>query len=67
MSRELHHFLLLTVTEQAEAIKRMAASGWSEYTIAAASRLSVEQVRRVLAERAEVVVADSAATVGSRP
>jgi hypothetical protein len=48
--REIAHFLLLTQDEQASAILCLAAQGWSEYGIAAATRLSVEQVRRVLAE-----------------
>ena len=47
--RELLHFLLLDPAQQAEAIRRMAAQGWSDHGIAAATRLSVEQVRRVLA------------------
>lgn len=47
--RELAHFLLLTQAEQAAAIRRMASTGWTEHGIAAATRLSVEQVRRVLA------------------
>ena len=59
MSRELYHFLLLTVSEQAEAIKRMASQGWSEYGLAQATRLSVEQIRRILSERAEVIVGES--------
>ena len=46
--RELMHFLLLTPTEQAAAIRRLAAQGWTELGIAAATRLSVEMVRRVL-------------------
>jgi hypothetical protein len=46
----LHHFLLLDREQQAQAIRRMANTGWSESSIAAASRLSVEQVRRILAE-----------------
>lgn len=48
--RELIHFLLLDRDQQAQAIRRMAALGWSEYGIASATRLSVEQVRRVIAE-----------------
>jgi hypothetical protein len=47
--RELVHFMLLAPTEQSGAIRRMAALGWSDYGIAAATRLSVEQVRRILA------------------
>jgi hypothetical protein len=47
--RELVHFLLLTQDGQAAAIRELAAQGWSEFSIAAATRLSVEQIRRVLA------------------
>ncbi|HEX4050500.1 MAG TPA: hypothetical protein VHY19_06460 [Steroidobacteraceae bacterium] len=47
---ELHHFLLLDAEQQAHAIRRMAAQGWSDYGIAAATRLSVEQIRQILAE-----------------
>ena len=46
--RELVHFLLLTPTEQATAICRLASQGWSEYGLAQACRLSVEMVRRIL-------------------
>ncbi|TLZ37706.1 MAG: hypothetical protein E6K23_17385 [Gammaproteobacteria bacterium] len=53
MRRELHHFQLLDREQQAQAIRRLAASGMSENTIAAATRLSVEQIRRILAERRE--------------
>jgi DNA invertase Pin-like site-specific DNA recombinase len=48
--RELHHFLLLDRQQQAQALRRMVASGMSERTVAAASGLSVEQVRRVIAD-----------------
>jgi len=51
--RELMHFLLLTPEERAAAIRRLAAQGWSELSIAAATRLSVEMIRRVLATEAE--------------
>ncbi|MGH3631103.1 MAG: hypothetical protein ACRDRL_27125 [Sciscionella sp.] len=46
----LHHFLLLDQEQQAQAIKRMAATGWSDNGIATATGLSVEQIRRILAE-----------------
>jgi hypothetical protein len=39
--------------EQATAIRRLAASGLSEYSIASATRLSVEMIRRVLARGAQ--------------
>jgi DNA invertase Pin-like site-specific DNA recombinase len=48
--RELVHFLLLPPKEQAAAIRRLAASGMSVQTIATATRLSVEQIRQLLAE-----------------
>lgn len=50
VSGHLHHFLLLDRQQQAQAVRRMANTGWSESSIAAATRLSVEQIRRVLAE-----------------
>jgi hypothetical protein len=46
--RELKHFLLLDRDAQESAIRRLAASGMRDYTIAAATGLSVEQVRRIL-------------------
>jgi hypothetical protein len=45
------YFLLLTREEQVEAIRRMAASGMTDHTIAAATMLSVEQIRAILGER----------------
>jgi hypothetical protein len=47
----MHYFQLLTRDEQRAAIVRLAASGASEYTIAAASRLSVEMIRVILGEQ----------------
>ena len=47
----MHYFALLTRDEQRAAIVRLAASGASEYTISAATRLSVEQIRIVLGEQ----------------
>ncbi|HEY0941901.1 MAG TPA: hypothetical protein VGE08_17545 [Steroidobacter sp.] len=49
-SRELHYFLLLPRAQQIEAIRRLHASGMSDYSIATATRLSVEMIRRLLAE-----------------
>lgn len=43
------HFELLDREEQEHAIRRLAREGMSEYSIAAATRLSVEMIRRVLA------------------
>ena len=42
------HFALLTEEEQHAAIKRLAASGMADTSIAAATLLSVEQVRVIL-------------------
>lgn len=47
--RELLHFLLLDHESQRRAILRMHQQGASDYTIASATRLSVEQIRRLLA------------------
>jgi hypothetical protein len=49
---ELQNFVALSREQQAAAIRRMATTGWSEYSIAQATRLSVEQVRRILGPRA---------------
>jgi hypothetical protein len=46
--RELAHSMILSRDEQKTAICRLAKSGMSEHSIATATRLSVEQVRRVL-------------------
>lgn len=51
--RELMHFLLLPRDRQIEAIRRLHALGWSDYGISHATRLSVEQIRRLLAEQQE--------------
>jgi hypothetical protein len=48
------YFEMLDRQEQAAAIRRLAASRMSDYGIAAATGLAVEQVRRVLAERVEL-------------
>jgi hypothetical protein len=45
------HFHKLTRQEQAQAIHRLAAEGWSDYGISHATQLAIEQVRRVLGER----------------
>lgn len=50
--RELIHFLLLPHEQQVEAIYRLHRLGWSDYGIAAATRLSVEQIRRLIGEAA---------------
>jgi DNA invertase Pin-like site-specific DNA recombinase len=45
------HFHALSCHEQAQAIRDLAASGQGKHTIADATGLSVEQVRRVLAQQ----------------
>ena len=47
----MDHFDRLTRDEQAAVIRRMAAEGMSDHSIAAATRLSVEFVREVVGER----------------
>jgi DNA invertase Pin-like site-specific DNA recombinase len=44
------HFHALDRQQQAQAIRRLAASGQSEHTIARATGLSVEMISRILAE-----------------
>lgn len=46
--RELLHFMLLSPEQQVDAIRRLSAQGMSDFTIAAASRLSIEMVRHIL-------------------
>ena len=48
--RQLQHFMLLDHEQQRRAIQAMAANGSADSTIAAATSLSGEQVRRILAE-----------------
>jgi hypothetical protein len=49
-SKEMFYFTLLTRTEQREAIHRLSTSGMSDHTIASATALSVEMVRKILGE-----------------
>ena len=44
------HFHALSRDQQAQAIRRLAATGQHEETIARATGLSVEQIRKLLAE-----------------
>jgi hypothetical protein len=44
------HFHVLSREQQAQAIRRLAAGGQGEHTIAHATGLSVEFIRRILAE-----------------
>jgi DNA invertase Pin-like site-specific DNA recombinase len=50
--RELKYFLLLEPEQQRQAIQRLAATGMSDSTIASATSLSVEMVRRILGDKA---------------
>jgi hypothetical protein len=45
------YFMMLTEAEQHAAIKRLASSGMADTSIAAATMLSVEQVRIILGQR----------------
>jgi hypothetical protein len=47
------HFHSLDHAEQAAAIRRLAALGQSEHTIASATGLSVEAIRQVLAPQSQ--------------
>ncbi|HEY3787056.1 MAG TPA: hypothetical protein VGL55_17435 [Steroidobacteraceae bacterium] len=44
------HFYSIDRTEQAQAIRPLAASGQGEHSIAHATGLSAQQVRRILLE-----------------
>jgi len=44
----MRHFHSLSREQQADAIRRLAATGMSEVGIARATRLSIERVRRVV-------------------
>lgn len=46
----MHYFHVMTPDQQREAVQRLIASGMAENTIAAATALSVEMVRRLLSE-----------------
>lgn len=52
LGRRMRHFLLLDHEQQRQAIQRLAAAGMHDTTIATATTLSVEQIRRILSERA---------------
>ena len=45
------HFNALNCDEKIQAICRMADTGYSDYSIATATKLSVEMVRQILAKR----------------
>jgi hypothetical protein len=46
---ELLHFTLLSLEDQANAIRQLSAEGLSDFTIATATKLSVEMIRGILA------------------
>ena len=48
------HFDALSRDEKTQAICRMADTGYSDYSIATATRLSVEMIRQVLAARSAI-------------
>jgi CRP-like cAMP-binding protein len=50
IGRQANYFLMMSRDEQAQRIRRMAASGMSESLISSLTGYSVEQVRRVLGE-----------------
>jgi hypothetical protein len=50
--RARQHYDDLTADEKIEAVCRMADSGYGDYSIASATGLAVEQIRRILGERA---------------
>lgn len=47
----MRYFAMLTEAEQQAAIKRLATSGMGDASIAAATMLSIEQVRQILGRR----------------
>lgn len=49
-SREMHHFSLLDANDQHNAVLRLHRSGLSDHSIAAATRWSVEAVRRLIVD-----------------
>jgi hypothetical protein len=48
MNERLYHFEELSDDERIVALRRLAQSGMSVFSIAAACSISVEQVRRIL-------------------
>jgi hypothetical protein len=48
------HFDALTVGEKQAAVRQLARDGYSDHGISAATNLSVEMVRRVLADQPAV-------------
>lgn len=52
--RRMNYFVLLTPEQQQQSIRRLARSGMADSSIAAATGMSVEQVRRALAQPAAI-------------
>lgn len=51
----MRHFRLLTRSQQAAAIQRLAAGGMSDHGISHATGLSVQMVRRILGQHRQAV------------
>lgn len=49
--RRLYYFQMLEPQARRETLRRLAASGMSDRTIATVTQLSIEMVRRVLGEQ----------------
>jgi hypothetical protein len=47
----MQHFHALNPAQQAEAVRRLAAAGYSPHGIASATHLSVEMIAAILADR----------------
>jgi hypothetical protein len=56
---ELVHFMTLSPAEKLKAIEELAAAGWSDFGISGATRLSVEQVRKIRGTSAPSVAASA--------
>jgi DNA-binding GntR family transcriptional regulator len=53
MSVGIENFRRMTEQEQAFAVRLLIEGGLGEYTVAHATQLSVEQIRRIMAESCE--------------
>jgi hypothetical protein len=47
----MHYFEMMSEADRLSTIYRMAKNGWRDYAIAAATKLSVASVRKILGER----------------
>jgi hypothetical protein len=54
----MNHFLLLSEDEKMQAVLRLAKSGMSDYSIATAAGVSVEQIRLTLGQRGQCEACD---------